>query len=951
MGETAKYFWKKDSVGHFLSSADRFNLLLLEPGEIYFEDFSVYYYPGGDFNKDPSSIPLRQKGRLKICSKSLVFDPLDPVFPILKFLFKDITDIGKTTAALVQTEPSSEIIQLETKTCICMKEGNLSSPYVYIRHKKRYYFMLNFIEMNGVLPQIEQLRRAYTLNPNDSLLMISAIVQARQSQHKFNTSWIEDFYENIIHEETASKITPLVCNPGRLLLTSKRLYFQPFNNIEADPVLKIQLSHIKTLVKRRYLLRHVGIELFLGDNASDIYFVFTDQLQRDTMFKYIMEQDELHVSSDDQENMTIRWQSGALSNFDYLMYLNSKADRSYNDLTQYPVFPWVIQDYTSTTLDLENPKTFRDLSKPVGALDSQRLKQLKDRCDGMPEPKFLYGSHYSSPGFVLYYLVRVAPDYMLCLQNGKFDKPDRLFNCIQSTWNNCCTGYSDFKELIPEFYDSDGSFLDNRQDLNLGIKQDSSRVNNVELPPWANGSAADFISKCRQALECRNVSKQLHNWIDLIFGYKQRGEEAWKADNVFYYLTYEGAIDLDNIENMHERKVYESQILEFGQTPKQLFTKPHPKRNDSKNTSKNTTSINTSIWLENTTGNVTSKTTLDIDEIDSNDVGKSDIPSKILSDKNVKLSLDPSLTPFHWLKNATLVNSVKLHKEAVHGCILTAQSENIFSVSQDTQLKVYSIENEQHLRCLNLSTMALSCCCSSDQEDFIFIGSWDNNIYTFSVAQSRIVDEKHAHDDAITCVRYKSNVLASSSWDSTVKVWSHDTSHKKSSLTLLGELEHDTEVTSCDFTCTSNNNLLLASATKDGIVMIWDVDSCMQLQQFAIHSESVSQVLLSEEGNRVFSCSFDKYMKVIDVNTEVELYSKDIGEVVNCAEWDGQLVVMGCASGEVLVWDLIKDSCMSRLQSSCSGSGGGVSCLAVSTVNETMVSGGDDGYIKIWKIL
>lgn len=41
----------------------------------------------------------------------------------------------------------------------------------------------------------------------------------------------------------------------------------------------------------------------------------------------------------------------------------------YNDLTQYPVFPWVIKDYTSTTLDLNNPETYRDLSKPVGALD------------------------------------------------------------------------------------------------------------------------------------------------------------------------------------------------------------------------------------------------------------------------------------------------------------------------------------------------------------------------------------------------------------------------------------------------------------------------------------------------------------------------------------------------------------------------------------------------------
>ena len=34
---------------------------------------------------------------------------------------------------------------------------------------------------------------------------------------------------------------------------------------------------------------------------------------------------------------------------------------------------------------------------------------------GVP-PKFLYGTHYSTPGYVLFYLVRAAPEYMLCLQ-------------------------------------------------------------------------------------------------------------------------------------------------------------------------------------------------------------------------------------------------------------------------------------------------------------------------------------------------------------------------------------------------------------------------------------------------------------------------------------------------------------------------------------------------------
>lgn len=55
----------------------------------------------------------------------------------------------------------------------------------------------------------------------------------------------------------------------------------------------------------------------------------------------------------------------------------SLADRTFNDLTQYPVFPWVVSDYSSTTLDLTNSKTFRDFTKPIGALNPERLIKLQ----------------------------------------------------------------------------------------------------------------------------------------------------------------------------------------------------------------------------------------------------------------------------------------------------------------------------------------------------------------------------------------------------------------------------------------------------------------------------------------------------------------------------------------------------------------------------------------------
>lgn len=48
-----------------------------------------------------------------------------------------------------------------------------------------------------------------------------------------------------------------------------------------------------------------------------------------------------------QQSVTQRWIRGEMSNFQYLMHLNTLAGRSYNDLSQYPIFPWILSDYSS----------------------------------------------------------------------------------------------------------------------------------------------------------------------------------------------------------------------------------------------------------------------------------------------------------------------------------------------------------------------------------------------------------------------------------------------------------------------------------------------------------------------------------------------------------------------------------------------------------------------------
>lgn len=59
---------------------------------------------------------------------------------------------------------------------------------------------------------------------------------------------------------------------------------------------------------------------------------------------------ENHMMEHTAESYMLQWQRGHLSNYQYLLHLNNLADRSCNDLSQYPIFPWVLDDYSSSQL-------------------------------------------------------------------------------------------------------------------------------------------------------------------------------------------------------------------------------------------------------------------------------------------------------------------------------------------------------------------------------------------------------------------------------------------------------------------------------------------------------------------------------------------------------------------------------------------------------------------------
>uniref|UniRef100_A0A8D8WKM9 WD repeat and FYVE domain-containing protein 3 n=1 Tax=Cacopsylla melanoneura TaxID=428564 RepID=A0A8D8WKM9_9HEMI len=538
---------------------------------------------------------------------------------------------------------------------------------------------------------------------------------------------------------------------------------------------KFLYEDIREVHKRRYLLQPMALEVFSTDGRNTLL-AFPIKMRNKIYSKFMAFAtclaDSAHQSVAGQKrtanveqggsllsnligetSVTQRWVRGEISNFQYLMHLNTLAGRSYNDLMQYPVFPWILSDYDSPEIDLTVASTFRDFSKPMGAQTSDRLSQFRKRYREWDDPNgetppYHYGTHYSSAMIVCSYLVRMEPftQHFLRLQGGHFDLADRMFNSIKEAWYSASKhNMADVKELIPEFFYLP-EFLSNSNNFDLGCKQNGVELGDVVLPPWAKDDPREFIRMHRLALESDYVSNHLHEWIDLIFGYKQTGPPAVEATNVFHHLFYEGKNnDIYNIDDPLKKNVIIGFINNFGQIPKQLFKKPHPSKKVAQ---------------------------------------RSSVVDPII-DKIFYHHLDnlkPSLQPIKEVKGPV-------------GQVLQVDGKNVLVVEQnkvlippaynrtvawgfaDHSLRINSYETDKALViCENVAQLGseiVACVCASAKLIITAGTSTVVTMWELCNRQLKILQCLHGHMDAVTCLAASAayNVIVSGSRDQTAIVW------------------------------------------------------------------------------------------------------------------------------------------------------------------------------------
>ena len=271
------------------------------------------------------------------------------------------------------------------------------------------------------------------------------------------------------------------------------------------------------------------------------------------------------------------WAKNKISNFDYIMFLNILSGRSLNNLSQYFIFPRIFNDFNHNILNWISSSIYRDLSYPILASEPSLREDIKNKYDITEVDKYHSGTFYSTYAFVSYFLIRQRPfsEISLEIQGGEFDATDRLF--IGS--KEICGMKEKYQESIPPLMTLPELYINFNKFYFGKTQKNEFFVNDFILPNWSKDDPRKFALIIKRIFESRNINAKLNKWIDLIFGIAQSGPEAVKFLNTYRKACYE--LSLDEIEELKKNFELLGLLIEkqeLGYNAKQIFTKPHKKK-------------------------------------------------------------------------------------------------------------------------------------------------------------------------------------------------------------------------------------------------------------------------------------------------------------------------------------------------------------------------------------
>ena len=211
----------------------------------------------------------------------------------------------------------------------------------------------------------------------------------------------------------------------------------------------------------------------------------------------------------------------------------------------------------------------------------------------------------------------------------------------------------------------------------------------------------------------------------------------------------------------------------------------------------------------------------------------------------------------------------------------------------------------------------------------------------------RCVDTIASHTDSVFAVAISPDgqILASASADKTIKLWQINTGQE------LGTLRGHTDAVIS--LAISPDGQVLASGSADKTIKLWQIGTGRELQTLEGHSDRVYSVAISSTGEILASGSEDKTIKIWQVSTGRLLRS--IGgwfaghsDLVRAVAFSprGQTLATGSADKIIKIWQV---STRQELRS-LTGHTSWVRAVAFSPDGQILASGSSDKTIRIWQV-
>ena len=512
----------------------------------------------------------------------------------------------------------------------------------------------------------------------------------------------------------------------------------------------IQYNKIKQIIFRKFLYFNQAIEFFLSNGKSYLFNLYDESNRNDFIDKIknilsFLKDHKYEIITDQQDyfnknKYTNLWLNKKISTLEYLLMINKYSNRSYNDLSQYLVMPWIIKDYK----DIYNKDNYRNMFYPMAVQNPEILENVKKNYNEFykqDEYNSYFCKHYSTSLYINNFLMRIDPfiNNQIKVQGNKLEVAERQIESFQDLCDMFLTDGTDNMELLPEIFLMPEIFL-NLNYCWFGIIKNKNLgknilINNIKLENCFK-SIQEFITFHQEKLNSNDISLNINKWIDNIFGenqitdkknvinsYQKECYEKYMKDIINEKLdTLNNTGDEnDKIKLIDEIKQELSKISMCGMCPSQLFTKAHPLFSINKKNDENTISNieNYKLLIQN--------------------------DNKKLQNKNILYMSESSNGNYLYLltDNEILVYN-KLLKQV--------QNLNISYISKITPPFCYIYEKENNKFEKHMYKYLLF---DVDDCKYFFIGGYeDGSFHIYSKEKEKDIFTKIYTESRITCIKY-----------------------------------------------------------------------------------------------------------------------------------------------------------------------------------------------------